>query len=194
MKHKLTLILLVILTFKTYSQTYSGIVSDSLINELLISEIDNRPKSSDDQKLWKKRIAANPISWNQAMIKLISSPPYNFEFQKTELIIRDRRYNRELKKITELFTQSDFEYMERQFNSEQKSKWNFKAKKGRIKNFPKRNFYSYSIPLFDKEHKKAIIYGEFGGCGGVCGGASMFVYLKKGNTWELYKTIPLWES
>ena len=132
MKNKLTLILLFLLSFKTYSQTYSGIVSDSLINELLISEIDNQPKSYSDQKIWKKRISANPISWTNAMIKLVSMPPYGFDFQKTELINLDKSHNRELKKLTELFTESDFEYMEKQFNAEQKNKWNFIVKKGRI--------------------------------------------------------------
>lgn len=182
------------MTFKVHSQTYSGIISDSIIHVLLLTEIDNQPKNPEDQKLWKKRIVASPISWKQAIIKLMSSPPYDFEFQKTELINRDKLYNRNLKKISELFTESDFEYMNTQFNSEQKNNWTFKATKGRIKNFPKRNFYSYSTPLFDKEHKKAIIYAEFDGCGSVCGDAKILVYLKNENTWELYKSIPLWIS
>ena len=194
MKKEITLLLLILLTIKVYSQTYSTILPDSLINELLISEIDNRSKIYDDQKLWKKRINANPISWTEAMILILSPETADFMFQKTALIKRDERYLPKLKKLTELLSKSDFDYMEKQFNSEQKNKWNFKAKKGRLKNNPKRKFYSYSIPLFNKEHTIAILYSEFGGGCKYCAGARMLVYFKTGNTWKLYKSIPLWES
>lgn len=194
MKNRFIIILILLLTVQGYSQTYSGIVSDGIINELLISEIDNRPKRNEDQKLWKKRIHSKPISWTQAIIKLISSSPYDFNFQKTELISRDKQYNHELKKITELFTESDFEYMEILFNSELNNDWIFNVKKGKIKTRVKRNYYTYSIPLFDQKHEKAIIYFEFRGCGSVCGVGKILVYVKNNNKWNFYKSIPLWIS
>ena len=192
MKNELTLILLLLFTLNIHSQEYSGIVSDSDINELLVYQIDNQPKHNDDRKLWKKRIYDNPVSWSQVIIKLISSPPYDFEFQKTELINRDKRYNRELEKITELFSESDFEFMKEQFNSEQKKKWTFNAEKGNIDDNPKKNYYSFSIPLFNEKYDKSIIYSEFGGCGNLCGEGEILVYVKTNNKWKLYKSIPLW--
>ena len=194
MKKEIQLILLLLFTVNLYSQTYNNIVSDSIVNELLIFEIDNSPKTYDDQKWWEKRINSIPIPWSEVMISIYSPEIADFEFQKKVLIERDKQYNQELKNLTELFSESDFNYMKKQFNSENKIKWNFKIKKGRIKNNPKRKYYTYSIPLFNKKNTKEILYSEFGGGCSHCGGANMLIYFKNDNNWKLYKSIPLWDN
>ena len=194
MKNILILLFLIFSTYKLHSQTYSGIVSDTLIESVLMAEIENQPKHSDDRNFWKKRIYSVPISWKQAIIKLISKPPYDFSFQKEELINRDSRYNPNLKKITELFDNDDFEYIKKQFYSELKNNWSFETRKSTLKEHPTKNYYTYSIPLFDRKKEKAIIYTEFLGCGSTCGEGQILVYLKKNNKWNLYKKINTWIS
>lgn len=174
-------------------QTYNTIISDSVINNLMKHEIATRAKSYSDSKIWKKKIKSTPIPWSEAIVELISAEYNDFITQKKFIIERDKRYFPELKKLTEILSKSDFDYMESQFNSELNNKWNFKTKKGRLRDNPRRKYYSYTIPLFNKEHSVALLYSEFGGCS-YCGGARMLVYIKNNNTWKLYKSIPLWES
>jgi len=194
MKKKITILLIILFNIKVYTQTYSNIVSDSLINKLLILDIDNRPKIYDDQRIWKKRINDKPIPWSEAMILIISPETSDFNFQKKALIRKDKRQSNKLKKLTEIFSKTDFDFMEKQFNSERKNKWNFKTKKGRLKRNPKRKFYSYTVPLFNENLTKAILYSEFGGGCKYCDEARVLIYIKKRETWKLYKTISLWRS
>ncbi|AUC16541.1 hypothetical protein BTO06_15905 [Tenacibaculum sp. SZ-18] len=193
MKKLFTIIFLLVSIHKIYSQSYSNVIPDSLINRIIVFHIDKTFKAYDDQKLWKKRIYYKPVNWSEALISIFSPEKTDFIFQKEAMIKNDQRSNVKKKKITELFSKSDFNYMEKQFNSEKNTEWNFKIKKGRLKNNPNRKFYSFSIPLFSKDHKKAIFYSEFGGCSH-CGGARLIVYLRNGKDWKLYKSIPLWDS
>ena len=91
---RLNLILLIsILNLNgTFSQSYSKVISDVEISELLVWEIDNTDKESTDRKNWKKKIHRKPILWKEAMIYVSNNVPFDFDLQMTELIRRDKSY------------------------------------------------------------------------------------------------------
>lgn len=178
----------------SFSQTYSEIVDDEIIHELIIFEINNSPKNRSDRVIGKKRVNSKRILWSNAMISIIDyKPPVAFENQIEKLFKRDNRYNPELTKLMDLLSNADINYMKEQFENETEEQWNFKAKKGRISDNPRNKFYTYSVPLFNKEHTIAIIYKEFY-CGNLCAAGTVEVYIKKNDKWEHYKSIGLWVS
>lgn len=186
-KTLLYIILLFVFALNANSQTYSNIIKDKEIENLLLWDIDNTVKYSEDQKLWKKKIKETIIPWNEALIQHMSgNPPYDFGYQMTELI-------KKFKKTNELFSELDFEYMKMQFDNELTKDWKLKCKKGKLIENPKNNYYSYSIPLFDKTHSKAIIYKEFF-CGSVCAYGTVEIYVKSENEWKLFESVFLWMS
>ncbi len=195
MKRQLIPILTLFLICHTsYSQTHSQVVDDEIIHELIIHEIDNSPKNRSDKIFGKKRINSRQILWSEAIISILSENSIDtFEFQFEALVQRDRNIKSEFKKIDELFDSEDITYLREQFENEIVNSWNFKAKKVTIKKNPRNNFYSYSIPLFDKEFQTAIIYKEFY-CGSLCAYGTVEVYQKNNGKWKHYKSISLWIS
>ena len=174
------------------SQTYNKFVSDNEILELIKWDISNVQKIEPDRIFFRKKIIKKRILWKNAILDLFNVK-YDFEHQMKSLIKNDDNRDTTLFKLIDIFDSSDFEYMKKQFDNELQNDWNFKSKKGRLVKYTRNNFYSYSIPLFNKAHTKAITYKEFY-CGSVCAYGYVQVYFKTNNSWDLYKTILLWES
>ena len=93
----------------------------------------------------------------------------------------------------EIFNNNDIEYMKEQFENELKNNWTFETKKSKLKNRLKKDFYSYTIPLFSKDKSKAIIYKEFY-CGSLCAYGTIEILEKKDNKWNFYDSMFLWMS
>lgn len=200
MRHALYLVIFLGLTSQMISQTYSGTISDSLIENFVIWEIDHSSKHPDESKLWNRKIAKKIIPWEEALISLLGSAgfPNSFENQYQQLLSQDKswtlRYGNDLKYISELLSESDIKFLKLQFDSNGKdAQWTFKTSKFNIKNNPRKNFYSYTIPLFNKSHNIAILYKEFF-CGSACAEGRILIYVLENNHWRLYKDIPCWIS
>jgi hypothetical protein len=177
-----------------FSQNYSSIIPDGIINELITYEIINSKKSNNDYKILRKRISKVPIKWNNAIINILNiDTSLTFEIQYNALIDRDKQYNFGLKKINELFNENDINYLKEQFDNELNKEWNLNLGKIKLIRNPKKRNYSYSIPLFNIEKNKAIIYKEFY-CGSLCAYGSIEIYIFKDESWMHYKSIPLWIS
>ena len=59
-------------------------------------------------------------------------------------------------------------------------------------NYAKQTMYSYSIPLFSLDKKRAIIIKSFF-CGFLCGGGGYYIYeMREDSQWELIKIINRW--
>lgn len=178
----------------SYSQRYSIIVNDEIIHEVIIFDIDNSPKNISDRIFGKKKINRERILWKEALISIFNENSIaTFEYQFEALVQRDRNNDLELNHISELFDKEDIPHLREQFENEIENSWKFKAKKGTIKKNPRNNFYSYSIPLFDREYKTAIIYKEFF-CGSLCAYGTVEFYRKDNGKWIHYKSIALWIS
>lgn len=175
----------------------SNAISDSIVEKFIAWEIDNSEKNSEDQKIWKKRINQRVIPWEEALIDMIESAqfPNNFENQFKQIIELDNSSNNgQLKTISELFSNEDVIFLKLQYeNARKKTEWSCKSRKGQIKKNPKNNFYSYSIPLFDKTKTIAILYKEFY-CGSVCSYGYLNIYRKENGIWKLYKSTNCWMS
>jgi len=201
MRQLIYILIFIGLTKYSYSQTYSAIVSDSIIENFIVWEIDNTDKYYYDQKLWKKRIEERIIHWEEALIDHILSQAYipnSFENQFEIMIMQDKNYSRNsnkvLKSIPELFDKKDVEYLKMQFENTQRNiVWEFNSKKSNLKKKPKNKYYTYSIPLFNKSHTIAILYKVFY-CGSLCASGDLNIYVKESGKWKLYKSIGCWMS
>lgn len=177
----------------------SIIVSESIIENFIKWEIDNSERNSLDNKNQKK-ISDKPILWKEALIDNFENlQNYNsFENKFKEIISIEKKYsskkNDDLKNISELFDEKGIQFLKLQFenNSAPKS-WNDIFDKAKVKRNPKNNYYSYTIPLFDKSFTTAILYKEFH-CGSLCAYGYLNIYKKENGTWKLYKSLNCWIS
>ena len=188
------------LTIQTRAQTYNSIVSDSIIENFMVWEIDNSGKYSTDSKFFKKKVNTYVIHWDNAIISLIESAisPNSFENQFEQMIYQDKSYSstyyKELKRIPEIVDEADIDFLKLQYeNAERNKQWKFNSEKVRLKRNSNNNYYTYSTPLFNKEYTIAILYKEFF-CGSVCAYGHLNIYMKENGQWKLYKSIFCWQS
>jgi len=172
----LMIFLLTIGIGKGFSQTYSSIVNDSIIEELIIYNI-NLVDSDFSKK--KKKVNLKPILWKEADQDMIS-------FEITVIL--------DFVKEQKLLNNQDTTYYRKQFNSQVENNWKFKLIKGnKIKKHKTHKSYSYSIPIFDVEQKKAIIYEEyFCKRRQRCGLGYFKIFEKTKIGWTLTKKIDYW--
>ncbi len=186
--------LLIELNPDKYSSNNKNRISKNDIVEVIKWEIDNADKNPDDKGIWKKRINDKPIKWIDATINLTKYEPYSdFNQLLQDIETQDKKKDFKLKKISDLFDKNDIEFMQKQFDNELARSWYFKTDKGKLIENPKKDFYSYTKPIFNKTKSFAIIYKEFY-CGSVCAYGTIVILKKNGNNWSINRTIRLWIS
>ena len=166
--------LFLILTVNVKAQTFSSLIKDSEIKEIIKLDIDKEDTNSKGGKNVKKEL----LDW-KSWVSIIG---INSGYIKSK---RDS--------INQLFTESDFDYMKEQIKAEKDTVWNLSLEKGKIKENPKNKYYLYSIPLFDQKREKALIIKDYS-CGSLCGKTTIEIYIKTENSWKFYKSVFLLES
>ena len=186
--------LLIKLNPDKYSSNNKNRISKNDIVEVIKWEIDNADKNPDDKGIWKKSINSKPIKWKNATISILKYEPYSdVEQLLKDIDKQDRTKKNELKNLSKLFDKNEIEFIQKQFNNELARSWYFKTKKGTLKDNPKKNYYSYSKPIFNRTKTLAIVYKEFH-CGSLCAYGSIIILEKQDNKWSIYRTIRLWVS
>lgn len=199
MKIAIYITLSFITMFKSYSQTYSNKILDSEIETFLKWEITDAIEQNQYKRSKKIKLNAQLIPWQEALIGMLGSAnvPNTFENQVNQIIQLENQYLKRfdsLPKFKAIFDIDDITYLKSQFeNSHQKAAWKFDFSNVRMKKRPHNNFYSYTIPLFNKAHTIAILYKEFY-CGSLCASGTVKIYKKENGVWKLYKSIGCWVS
>ncbi len=169
---------------KSFGQTYSNLISDKEIEELILLDIKISEKYEEEPKFGRKKVSNEIISLD-LVIKTLEFTFIDFGFD----------FREEQKQFGYLFQKESFEYYKEQAKNQIKNSWNLKSNeaKAKFKNEFSNNYYNYSIPLFNKEKDIAIIYKTLF-CGDLCGHGAIEIYKKSDDKWIYQTTISLWIS
>ncbi|WP_192825099.1 hypothetical protein [Rufibacter sp. LB8] len=181
----LIVILISILPFCSFSQTYSSIIPDKDILDFVQWEISNVEKYDEDRPLGRKKLFKRPRHWRDADIGLISAYGDTVTFnQKLYPFLKD----------DSIFSPEDLEFLELQFNSQQQNEWASQLKRVNLKKRFGLNTHEVTIPLFSQD-KTLVIFWKYFYCGSLCAHSCTFIYKRKeDNSWELVKTFGCWIS
>jgi len=174
---------LFVLSPKVSAQTFSSLISDVDIQKILSCEIHSI-KNNGAHKSSPNKIKSDIVNWKS----VVPSKETAVELLKS-FSASDEQGN--LADISDLFTDTDVDYLQIQIENQLAGKWKIKHFEIKFTENPKKAFYKFSIPLFDKKHETAIIYKEeiynsIAAC------ATIEIYVKKSNEWEIHKSIILW--
>lgn len=157
----LLLPLILLVSFSVRAQTYSSVIKDSEISNFMNSYLGDSPvERIIDKNFWKYNVS---------------------KFSDTS--------------ITKSFTKEDIAFLKTQVKSIRRVQWKNAFPNTRSLDMQKAGpmlhikeaVYSYSIPLFSKNRKKALIIESFF-CGLVCGGGGWYILqLQDDGSWK--KTI-----
>lgn len=171
------------LSQKVNSQKYNSLILDSEIQKILSYEIEEIKSQSQD-KFSEKVIKSEIFNWKNVVLG---------KDKVSELlkIISESDEEENLRSISDLFSESDIEYLQLQLENQIGKNWKIKQPDIKFNEEPNKSFCKFSIPLFDKTYETAIIYKEeiynsISACGAIR------IYLKKDNDWIFYKSIILW--
>ena len=167
------------------SQTYSKIIPNLLIEEIMDCEIHQIYSTSlEDDPFKLGKIDKVIVQWHELV---------HLNVDSLHLIkdIIPRETEDTLKSIPELFSEKDFKYMALQIRQELGGQWKLNSSKLKFVNNCKVGCARFTIPLFNETHTKAIIYEEevynpIAACG------LIKVYVLEHNKWMEYKSIGIW--
>lgn len=152
-------------------------------------ELKNGQKFEEGGKLRSKK---------KTSCKILKMDTLNF-FYPDSLSTRDWEYRLFLfnhySKIDTLFDEAEIESLFNQFTALKDTVWSHKIRGANIKERnSKRNFYSYSIPIFTTDFTYVFLKKTFY-CGNVCAYGGVYLYKKSnGNSWELVTILNGWMS
>ena len=173
----------------TLSQTYSAQIPDSIILNFMDWELKNGQKFAEGGKLrFRKKTSC----------KILKMDALNFVYPDS-LSTRDWQYRLFLfnryTKIDTLFSETEIESLFIQFNALKDTVWSHKIRGANIKKGTiRRNYYSYSIPIFTPDFTFVFLNKTFY-CGSVCAYGGVYLYKKNDeNSWELVTILNGWMS
>ena len=183
MKIILILISLFISSEKILGQSYNTIVSDEQINGFMIQVLTNPENnenafSSSNKKVYYKPIHIGKANWS---ISEKSYNNYDFEIRFKKLFHRED------------LNKNDLTYMKEQYESIKTTKWNFDNKNLILKKKYKKNYFKYSIPIFNKDKNLAIMW-RYKYCGSLCAFSEVHIYELKNGRWKIKELIEGWMS
>ena len=90
-------------------------------------------------------------------------------------------------------TASDLKFMQEQYESIKDVKWTFKHKNLKLKQQYRKNYFKYSIPIFNKKRTLAIMW-RYQYCGSLCAYSELHIYEWKNEKWIIKELIDGWIS
>ncbi|MBL7851793.1 MAG: hypothetical protein JNN04_12895 [Cyclobacteriaceae bacterium] len=162
------------------AQTYSKVVPDSIVEAFVFEVLHSKePYSSIFNKL-PKRIYNKPIH--------IGSASWTFETDTAFQAVFKILYTGE-----HALPSEDVVYIQKQYYGIKESAWAFKSSNLKFKKKRGRRIYEYSIPLFTKDHDKAIFWRYWSG-GPLYAYSELHLYSRINGVWKIDKILAGWIS
>ena len=150
--------LLIVIPYLSYGQTYSELVDDARIEEILQFDIMHSSKFPEDRKIGSKKVYVGPAYWDGA------APFENIDLKDATNFHEVFRWFIE---SDTLFSSADKEFMEHQFDAALGENWKWNFKGARLSKRYSIKIYQYSIPLFSKDGNRVMFHKYFY-CGSLC--------------------------
>lgn len=183
MGRKILIILLISFTAKGVSgQTYSEVVSDSVISKFMSDVlITQAPYESAFNKLPKK-VYYKPIHLRDANWDFRNLPDTTGFSVKFDALLRKVNLSNE-----------DIEFLAKQYLAIKDTTWNLNIEKVSFKKKYRKKHFKYSIPIFNKDYTLAVFW-RYQYCGSLCAYSELHTYRLVGGNWILDKLIDGWIS
>ena len=158
-------------------------MNDKEINQFMIEILTSQEPYASAFNKTSKRIYYKPINIGQANWSISEKSYENFDFE-----IR-------FKKLYERsdLNKNDLSFMENQYQTIKETEWNFEHQKIRFKKKYRRNYFKYSIPIFNKDKTLAIMW-RYKYCGSLCAYSELHIYELKDGVWRIKELIEGWIS
>ena len=163
-------------------QTYSTIVSDSIISSFMSDVLTSQqPYESAFNKLPKK-VYYKPIH--------IGNANWDYRDLSDSVAFVDKFYEL-LKKVN--LSNEDIDFLEKQYFGIKDTTWNLNINKVSFKKKYRKKRFKYSVPLFNKDYTLAVFWRYYY-CGSLCAYSELHTYRLVGNKWILDILITGWIS
>ncbi len=186
-----------LLSHVSLCQTYSKVISDSEIVSFIDSDILNdsiKFTKSVERQMFSLYLDVFYYKDSSDFVKKNENSLFIFRYN----VFRGKEYTNHLDSI---FSRKDIDFFYKQIKGQTKiSTWlqsfvnstlvdNVELDSNR---YAKQVMYSYSLPLFSFDRRRAIIIKGFY-CGFLCGGGAYYIYERdNGNKWRLLRKINEW--
>jgi hypothetical protein len=177
--------ILIIIPFLAAGQTYSELIDDTKIEEVLQYDILHSSKFPEDRRIGRKKVYVEPAYWDGA---------FPFENIKLEDTLSFQLVFKWFIEDDSIFSETDKQFMEEQFQAALRVDWTGNFKGARLSTNYSKRIYQYSIPLFSLD-KNLVMFHKYFYCGNLCARACTYVYQRTGmDKWELVKEYKCWMS
>lgn len=183
MKYTSIIILLLFCFSWVYPQSYNQYVKDKEINQFMIEVLTSKEPYGSAFNKTNKKIYCKPTHIGQANWSLSEKEYESFDFE-----IRFRK----LFERSDL-NKKDLSFMKSQYQTIKKTEWNFNHRKLKLKKKYRKNYFIYSIPIFNKDRTLAIMW-RYKYCGSLCAYSELHIYEKKDDKWKIKEFIEGWMS
>ena len=183
MKKSLTIIIFLICLYRIDAQLYNEYVNDKQINQFMIHLLVTKTTyknafNKDFKKIYYKPIHIGKANWSM-YDKLNENLSFEVRFKK-------------LFKRSDL-NKNDFDFMKNQYQTIKDTEWNFEHRKLKLKKIYRKNYFKYSIPIFNKDMTLAIMW-RYKYCGSLCAYSELHIYEFKNGKWKIKELIDGWIS
>ena len=177
--------ILILISYLVTGQTYSELIDDERIEDVLQYEILNSSKFPEERRNGPKKVYVGPTYWDGA-----------FPFENLE--IEDASDFKQIFKwfIEEdtIFSESDKLFMEKQYEAALGEDWKGNFEGARLTKKYTDRIYQYSIPLFSIDGD-FVMFHKYFYCGNLCARACTYVYQRtKTEDWVIVKEYKCWMS
>lgn len=173
----------------SHGQTYSTVISDSVILDFMTWEVEHGKAYTEGGKpRFKKKTSYKPLTFDTLNFYFTDS------LQAVGWEYHEYLFNKH-NKIDSLFTTADIDTLFIQFKAIKDTVWSHHIQGVKIKNWRSPlNQYRYSIPLFSQNERFVLIKKSFY-CGNICAYGGIYLYEKVGaRKWKLLKILNGWMS
>ncbi|MBW6483994.1 MAG: hypothetical protein K0B10_13160 [Vicingaceae bacterium] len=188
MKQLLSLIVTII-SFTSYAQIYSELISDEEILDFLKWESKNTPITTIPVRTpFFKMVYYKPVSWGYVLVIPDSIlQETGMKAYNPNIFLNKFRYD-----LDTILTKGDIEFIQSQYRGHNTAnKWKIKLTKTFYKRllFGKNRTYYYTIPVFSLD-KNYVLFKKVYYCGPICGEGKIILYKRiSDNNWIEYKVL-----
>lgn len=168
-----------------FGQDYSSLVNNQEIEEIINFDFSNSKKRKQERS-GKRRLNYEILMWDTT---IFIKPEKDAE-SLDEFMYLFKRKNH----MDTLFSAEDKTFLLEQCRAQKDTLWNSNFKNVKIERTSRINQYYYSMPIFSKNRKVALVRKMFY-CGNLCAYGGILVLVKEEiGTWRLLKTVNGWIS